>query len=89
MHLTYKNEYENKNKYEMFNRRSREVISLQIFERKCTGCENCVEKCRRKVIGMTYKDGHSYATVEYPERCAGCRKCEFVCPSDAIELITA
>ncbi|MDR0824027.1 MAG: 4Fe-4S binding protein [Prevotella sp.] len=65
-----------------------EIITLQIFERKCIGCEKCVERCRRKVLGMVYKDDHSYATVEYPDRCTGCGACSKKCPTDAIELIT-
>lgn len=71
-----------------FKRRQVEVISLQIFERKCIGCERCVDRCHHKVLGMVYKDNRSYATVEYRDRCKGCGGCTWECPADAIELIT-
>lgn len=69
--------------------RNSEVLLLQIFQKKCTGCEKCVEKCPRKVLGVTYTQDGSYATIEYRDRCVGCARCFWVCPSDAIELITA
>jgi ferredoxin len=72
-----------------FKMKKPKVITLQIFESKCIGCERCVEQCRRKVLGMAYKDDRSYATVEYPDRCTGCGNCSWKCPTDAIELITA
>lgn len=72
----------------MFCKRKREVKSLQIFDRKCIGCESCLERCRHRVLGMTYKEGRSYATVEFIERCIGCGKCHDICPAKAIELVT-
>jgi len=73
----------------MFRIRKKEVVSLQIFEKKCIACERCIERCRHKVLGMVYKDNSSYATIEYRNRCVGCGKCEYICPMDAIELITS
>lgn len=73
----------------MFNTRRKEILSLSIFQKKCIGCNKCVDICRFKVLGMTYKENKSYATVEYPDRCIGCRRCTWACPSDAIEIIVA
>lgn len=73
----------------MFKTKRREVVSLQIFERKCIACERCIERCRHKALGMVYKENLSYAVVEHKNRCVGCGGCEYVCPTDAIELITA
>ncbi|MDU1892469.1 MAG: 4Fe-4S dicluster-binding protein [Dysgonomonas sp.] len=73
----------------MFRKEKRKIISLQIFERKCIGCERCVDRCERNVLGMIYGEKYSYATVEFPERCTGCALCSFICPLEAIELITA
>lgn len=72
----------------MFKKGKREVLSLQIFERKCIGCEKCVDRCRNNVLGMMYNDKYSHATVEFRERCTGCGICSFICPLGAIELIT-
>lgn len=69
----------------MFRTKKRE-ISLQIFERKCIGCESCVDRCRHRVLGMVYDGKRDYATVEYPNRCTGCGKCVQSCFSNAIEL---
>ena len=71
----------------MFRKEKKQVASLHIFEKKCTGCEKCVSHCRPRVLGMIYKEDRSYATVEFLQRCVGCGKCTWVCPVDAIELI--
>jgi len=68
-------------------KKKREILSLQIFERKCIGCENCVNRCKRRVLGMIYTEDGSYANVDYPDRCIGCGKCVKVCTKQAIELI--
>ena len=71
----------------LFKRKKREVLSLQIFERKCIGCESCVDICRHKALGMIYTLEKSYASVEFIGRCVGCGRCMRECPVDAIELI--
>ena len=72
----------------MFKRKKREIVSLQILTKKCIRCERCVSRCCRKVLGMMYKDGKAYTSIEYKDRCVGCGGCVRTCPSDAIELIT-
>lgn len=73
----------------MFKTKRREVLSLHIFQKKCIGCEKCVDACRHDVLGMVYIENKTYATVEYPDRCVGCRRCEWACPADAVEIIVA
>lgn len=68
----------------MFGRKKE--ISIFISQKKCIGCEHCVNVCGKKVLGMVYKDEEAYATVEYIERCTACRVCEMLCPADAIEI---
>ncbi|KAA6321324.1 Electron transport complex subunit RsxB [termite gut metagenome] len=73
----------------MFKRKKKEVVLLQIAEEKCIGCESCIRRCRRKVLGMKYTDDYkAYAEVRYPADCIGCGKCLSVCSWGAIELIT-
>ncbi|KAA6336254.1 hypothetical protein EZS27_015570 [termite gut metagenome] len=72
----------------MFKKKKKEVVCLQIAEERCIGCENCIRRCRRKVLGMRYTDDNkAYAEVWYPLDCIGCGKCLSVCSSRAIELI--
>lgn len=73
----------------MFSLRKRIVVSLQIDDTKCIGCEECVDICRRKVIEMFFVGDRYIAKIMYPEDCKGCGKCTRVCASDAIKLITA
>lgn len=61
-------------------------VSLFISQYKCIGCEICANICFHNVLGMTYKGDESYATVEYPDRCIACGKCQRICPSGAIEI---
>lgn len=72
----------------LFKRKKKAVLSLQIDTTKCLGCENCVERCRRKVFDISYEKGKYFAWVSYPADCVGCGGCLRVCPTGAIELIT-
>lgn len=74
---------------EIFVKKKRTVKSLDIIKNKCIGCESCVERCRHQVLGMTYREGRSFATVEAIDRCRGCGKCHDICPAKAIVLLTA
>ncbi len=73
------------NKSEMFKTKRRN-LSIYVLQKKCIGCESCIDVCPHKVFGMIYKDNDSYATVEYPDKCSGCGRCVKYCPVDAIEL---
>ena len=72
----------------MFGRKRKEEISLQVFGYECSGCGQCVKRCRREVLKMVNNGSCSYATVVNPESCVGCGNCVDVCKTYAIELIT-
>jgi NAD-dependent dihydropyrimidine dehydrogenase PreA subunit len=58
-----------------------------IYINNCTGCGNCVSRCRHKAIGFYELADGRYAKLMYPERCTGCGKCMNVCENNAIEFI--
>jgi len=61
-------------------------VSINVFSRKCNGCEKCLSVCNRKVFGLSYYDNKEYAVAEYPERCNNCGKCMDACINNAIEI---
>ncbi|MGC8663841.1 MAG: P-loop NTPase [Thermoplasmata archaeon] len=48
---------------------------------KCTKCNLCKENCSENAIVM-FKEGYPFLM---PTLCSGCRTCQLVCPSNAIE----
>jgi len=70
----------------MFRTKERNVVPF-ISQRKCLSCECCAEACSRGVIRMYYDERHSYASVEFPQKCTGCGRCVRACRISAIELI--
>lgn len=71
----------------LFKRKKRDIVSLQILAGLCTGCQQCVDRCRRNVFTQAYMDNKEVAAVSYLENCTGCGKCAKNCPAGAIELI--
>jgi len=70
----------------LFKKKKRDIISLQVLAGICSGCHQCVDRCRRRVFTRAYIDNKEVAAVKYPENCSGCGKCAKRCPSGAIEL---
>jgi len=70
----------------MFKRKKREVLYIQILAGICTGCERCVNRCRRNVLVMGQMEKRPVAAIFNREACVGCGKCLSVCRADAIEL---
>ena len=59
-----------------------EFSGLKIAEKdneKCTDCGECLKHCRFNAIDEDYNIIN--------QRCEGCGVCEFVCPSEAIQLV--
>lgn len=63
---------------------------LEIDERRCKGCELCIDVCPKKVIVLSAKlgpSGHYPALFrETGDHCTACRLCVIVCPDIAITL---
>lgn len=61
-----------------------EKTFTHIIERDwCKGCGICIRFCPKQVLAAD-DDGKAFA--RYPEKCIGCRLCEFRCPDLAITV---
>lgn len=65
---------------------------------KCTGCGKCIVVCPKKLFSLVPEVAHIYVACNShdlakdtreacPVGCIACRKCEQVCPVDAIQVI--
>ena len=58
------------------------VVSLKLFEEKCTGCGMCIEVCPQDVFEI--KDGK--ALIKDFDACMECGACARNCPFSAISV---
>ena len=70
----------------MFWNKKTDLIS-SINTHKCTGCGNCIDKCRGHVLNITTNGGKKQAVVHHASRCVGCGNCARFCKHGAIDLI--
>ncbi len=60
-----------------------------IDEKRCKGCERCLEACPQGVISMSKRlndRGYFFALPSEQPRCLGCLLCAIECPDVAIEI---
>ena len=58
------------------------MLTLEIREDGCRGCEMCVDICPTKCLTYDH-DAHKARVVELDD-CIGCLSCRYLCPSGAI-----
>jgi NAD-dependent dihydropyrimidine dehydrogenase PreA subunit len=58
------------------------VVTLQLDENKCTGCEMCLEVCPHEVFKMN----SSHVVIQNRDACMECGACSRNCPFDAISV---
>lgn len=58
------------------------VELIEVNAENCTGCGNCVKKCKLEVFELIDKK----AVAIHPKRCVGCGKCVKMCNFEAINL---
>jgi len=49
----------------------------------CKGCGICIRFCPKGVLAA---DDEGKATAQFPDKCIGCRLCEYRCPDLAITV---
>jgi MinD superfamily P-loop ATPase len=63
------------------NPREEYIFRPKFNYKKCIRCSLCVKNCSENAIVM-FKEGYPFLM---PTLCSGCKTCQLVCPSDAIE----
>ncbi len=58
------------------------MLTIQIREDGCRGCQMCVDVCPTKVL--SYDAARAKARVDVPEDCIACLSCRYLCPSGAL-----
>ena len=58
------------------------VVTLEYFPDKCTGCRRCIEVCPRQVIEMRNKK----AFILDRDRCIECGACANNCEYEALQV---
>jgi NAD-dependent dihydropyrimidine dehydrogenase PreA subunit len=58
------------------------VVTLKLYEEKCTGCRRCIEVCPRGVILMF----GGKAEISDIDLCIECGACESNCEFNAVEV---
>jgi NAD-dependent dihydropyrimidine dehydrogenase PreA subunit len=60
----------------------KDVVTLQLDESKCTGCQMCLEVCPHEVFKMN----GSHAVIQNRDACMECGACRRNCPAEAISV---
>ena len=58
----------------------KDVVTLHLDEKKCTGCGMCLDVCPHEVFKMNGK----HVTIQNRDACMECGACSKNCPVDAI-----
>lgn len=66
----------------MKNQYLKNVVTLKLMTKKCTGCGKCIEVCPRAVLRMEA----GKAEVINKDNCIECGACATNCPFHAIEV---
>ena len=66
-------------------RNSTEYISADT--RKCNACWECIDECKKGVLGKVNLLFHKHVVIANAEKCSGCKRCITVCPNGVFELV--
>ena len=60
----------------------KDVVTLELDRKKCTGCGMCIQVCPHAVLSLT----HGRTRIENRDACMECGACATNCPSNAITV---
>lgn len=66
----------------MQHRYIRNVVTLELYQDKCTGCGMCTVVCPHEVLLISEKKAH----IKDKDACMECGACATNCPFDAISV---
>ena len=58
-------------------------MPYEVESKKCDLCLECIDECPKKAIQLSTSWGKKEIWID-DDLCIDCRKCEDVCPNDAI-----
>ena len=58
----------------------KDVVTLHLDEKKCTGCGMCLDVCPHEV----FKTNGKYVVIQNRDACMECGACSLNCPANAI-----
>ncbi len=65
---------------------TRQKASVQIDQKKCTGCSLCAIDCESEALTIRTTEQEAYQIFFRPDLCNGCARCERSCPERCLRL---
>lgn len=72
-------------KFEFSFRQTPPALPIRFDEKKCIGCNRCLEACMIDVMTPSDEPGR-HPVLSYPDECWYCGCCVMECPTGAISL---
>ena len=67
-----------------FRRRGQGTEYIAVNTRLCVACWQCVESCKKNVLGSMNFWIHKHVRIVNAQNCVGCGACAKICPTGAI-----
>lgn len=69
----------------LFSKRQPQDTFVQLDTHKCQACWQCVDACRKGVLGKIVVLWHKHAGIRNGEDCVGCCRCVEICAHGALQ----
>ncbi|MBN2403041.1 MAG: ferredoxin family protein [Spirochaetes bacterium] len=67
--------------------RKQQTKYIKINTHKCKACWDCIEECKKGVLGKINLWFHKHIVIKNADECCGCQKCIAVCPNGVFEPV--